>query len=117
MHELRIYPAKFASKLVQLIPKMKRSPPKVHVEVSQDKISQHKCFSCVLTLYPSQLPPADKAIPTATSVKVDMVTPLAELFAAAPAGGDCPEAALGETLNYLKRSQYLALPFEWGQMM
>lgn len=44
------------------------------------------------------------------------MTPLAELFAAAPAG-DCPEAALGDTLNYLKRSQYLALPFEWGQMM
>jgi len=94
MHEQRIYPAKFASKLVKLNPKMKRSPPKIHVEVTQKTtISQHTTI-CGFHLYllcahhnpvPSQLP-------------LDMVTPLAELFAAAPAG-DCPEAALGDTLH------------------
>jgi len=51
-------------------------------------------FSFVFALCPSQ----PSAIPTATLSKVDMVTPLAELFAAAPAG-DCPEAALGDTLH------------------
>ena len=64
MHELRIYPAKFASKLVKLIPKMKRSPPKIHVEVTQKRtISQHTtncCFHvCLLCAHhnpgPSQL--------------------------------------------------------------
>lgn len=48
--------------------------------------------------------------------QVDQSTPLVRLFARAPAG-ECREGELGEAIKYLKKSQYLALPLDWADVL